>query len=227
MDTILYRNTTTSSTPTTDPSGNSEQGGLASGTPTVSSLTPACFYPVITQEEAATWSHWLPTALVMPRRRMASPADMIMTLTRLRAPAEVIEEFHWSWNMEMFDAYEVRTPVRRDARDPLLIGYLGKQRYRLALWGESLLPLERITALVHESLDIRQCAAQGQRRILLSGALVGLLVGVLLALLVFADVHPASAGLVGAFLGFLVTLLPTTASTPANRQHDFLDRYRC
>src|ERR671925_451046 len=99
-------------------------------------LSPELFYPLVTVQEMVTWTHWLPTALVFDCTQELSYWEMVSTLRKLNAPPEVLEELNWSWKMELFDTYEVRTPVRLDSRDPLLLGRLGKQRYRIALWGE-------------------------------------------------------------------------------------------
>ena len=143
-----------------------------------------------------------------------TPTDVISTLTQLQAPPEVLEEFHWSWKLGLFESYEIRTPVRADARDPLLLGRVGEQRYRMALWGESLLPLEQITTLVQ------------QRWTALGGAVFGLAIGILWAWL-SPVTQPIGVSFLFAFVGFFLAWLPTFLYTPENRQHDFLDRYRC
>jgi hypothetical protein len=150
---------------------------------------------------------------------------MMNTLRKLHAPPEVLEEFHWSWKMELFESYEVRTPVRRDARDPLLLGRLGGQPYRIALWGESLLPQEKITALVQQSLALRARAARWQRWLALGGTLLGLALGLWLGHL-SSESQPVVTGFLFAFLGLFFGWLPMFLYTPENRQHDFLDRYR-
>jgi hypothetical protein len=91
-----------------------------------------------------TWTHWLPTAIVFERTGALSPAEMTQTLSSLQAPPAVLEELDWTWTMDLFEAYAVRTPVRRDARDPLLLGRLGGQWYRLALWGKVSGPWRRL-----------------------------------------------------------------------------------
>jgi len=112
-------------------------------------LSPELFYPVVTAQEMVTWTHWLPTAIVFDRAQLqSSPLEVLSTLKRLQAPPEVAKEFQWAWKLDLFEEYEVRTPVRRDPRDPLLLGRVRGQSYRMALWGESLLPLERIATLV-------------------------------------------------------------------------------
>jgi len=155
-----------------------------------------------------------------------APADVISTLTKLKAPPEVLEEFHWSWKLGLFEAYEIRTPVRTDARDPLLLGRVGEQRYRLALWGESLLPLEQITALVQQSLALRTRVEIRKGWVALGGALFGLAIGLLWAWLSPVP-QPLGISFLFAFVGFFLAWLPTFLYTPENRQHDFLDRYRC
>ena len=189
-------------------------------------LSLALFFPVVTEEEMVTWTHWLPTYMVFDCTSAHALADVISTLIQLKAPPEVLEEFHWSWKLGLFESYEIRTPVRTDAQDPLLLGRVGEQRYRLALWGESLLPLEQITALVQQSLAMRTRIERRKGWIALGGALFGLAIGLLWAWLSPA-VQPIGIGLLFAFVGFFLAWLPTFLYTPENRQHDFLDRYRC
>ena len=69
----------------------------------------------------------------------------------------------------MFDAYEMRSPERKDDRDPLLLGRCEGKWYRIALWGESLLPLKRISKLVQESLVIKARTANGSSLSVLAG----------------------------------------------------------
>lgn len=188
-------------------------------------LSPELFYPLVTEQEMVTWTHWLPTRIVFDRTRVLSPSEVTRALTKLKAPPEILEEFHWTWNMDLFEAYEVRTPVRRDARDPLLLGRLGKQWYRLALWGESLLPLEEITALVQQSLTLRARAARRRVGLGLGGTLPGLALISWLGYLLW-DGQPVGTGLLLTFLLFFFAWLPMLVYTPENCQHDFLDRYR-
>ena len=189
-------------------------------------LSLALFFPVVTEEEMVTWTHWLPTYMVFDCTSAHAPADVISTLIQLKAPPEVLEEFRWSWKLGLFESYEIRTPVRTDARDPLLLGRVGEQRYRLALWGESLLPLEQIAALVQQSLAMRTRIERRKGWMALGGALFGLAIGLLWAWLSPAA-QPIGIGLLFAFVGFFLAWLPTFLYTPENRQHDFLDRYRC
>ena len=184
------------------------------------------FFPVVTEEEMVTWTHWLPTCLAFDCASLHTHADVINTLTQLKAPPEVLEEFHWSWKLGLFESYEIRTPVRTDARDPLLLGRVGEQRYRLALWGESLLPLEQITMLVQQSLALRTRVEKRKGWVALGGALFGLAIGSLWAWLAPVP-QPIGISCLFAFIGFFLAWLPTFLYTPENRQHDFLDRYRC
>ena len=183
-------------------------------------------FPVVTAEEMVTWTYWLPTCMVYDGASWASPAAMLDTLTRLKAPPEVLETLHWSWKLGLFEAYEVRTPVRQDMRDPLLLGRVGEQRYRLALWGESLLPLEQMTMLVQQSLALRTRVEKRQGWVALGGTFLGLAVGLLWAWFSL-EAEPIGISLLFAFVGFFLAWLPTFLYTPENRQHDFLDRYRC
>ena len=188
-------------------------------------LSPALFYPVVTEPEMVTWTHWLPTALVFERTGALSPAEMTQTLSSLQAPAAVLEEWDWSWTMDLFEAYAVRTPVRRDARDPLLLGRLGGQWYRLALWGESVRPLEEITALVQQSLTIRARAAKRRRWLGGGGTLPGLVLLAWGGSLVWAG-QPVGTGLQCTWWIVFLACLWRLMQTPENCQQDFLDRYR-
>jgi hypothetical protein len=183
-------------------------------------------FPVVTAEEMVTWTHWLPTCMVFDCASLQSPAAIIDSLTQLKAPPEVLETFHWSWKFDLFEAYEVRTPVRNDVRDPLLLGRVGEQYYRLALWGESLLPLEQMTALVQQSLALRTRVEKRKGWVALGGTLLGLAVGLLWAW-GSPEAEPVGISLLFTFVGFFLAWLPTFLYTPENRQHDFLDRYRC
>jgi hypothetical protein len=137
----------------------------------------------------------------------------------------VVKEFQWAWKLDLFEEYEVRTPVRRDPRDPLLLGRMGGQWYRIALWGESLLPLERITALVEQSLAIRTRAVRARLQWIAGGTLLGFGVGLWLGYIT-PESQPMATSLLFTGLGFFLTWFPMFMYTPENRQHDFLDRYR-
>jgi hypothetical protein len=189
-------------------------------------LSPELFYPRVTAPEWKTWTYWLPTAITFERTLGLPPSSVLSTLARPHAPPEVLEEFHWSWKVELFDAYEVRTPVRRDVRDPLLLGRLGGQWYRMALWGESIRPFEEITALVQQSLAIRTRAARWRLALSIGGALSGLMLGWWMGTPSPAG-NPLSMGLFCGLLGLFLGWFPTALHSPENKQHDFLDRYRC
>jgi len=154
-----------------------------------------------------------------------SPAEMTQTLTSLQAPPAVLEEWDWSWTMDLFEAYAVRTPVRRDARDPLLLGRLGGQWYRLALWGESVRPLEEITALVQQSLTIRARAAKRRLWLGRGGTLPGLVLLAWGGSLWWAG-QPVGTGLQCTWWIVFLACLWMLMQTPENCQQDFLDRYR-
>jgi len=228
METIVYRKL--EKQPWIQELHASERTNSIAGTPNAvhetGPLSLALFFPVVTEEEMVTWMHWLPTCLVFDCASVHTHADVINTLTQLKAPPEVLEEFHWSWKFGLFESYEIRTPVRTDARDPLLLGRVGEQRYRLALWGESLLPLEQITMLVQQSLALRTRVEKRKGWVALGGALFGLAIGSLWAWLAPVP-QPIGISFLFAFVGFFLAWLPTFLYTPENRQHDFLDRYRC
>lgn len=228
METIVYRkiedNVWTQDLHT---SGGAECGNIPSLPRTdgeVSSLSPELFYPLVSSAEMVTWTHWLPTTIAFDQ--LVSPAEVISVLTKLDAPPVVLEELHWSWKMGLFEAYEVRTPSRRDLRDPLLLGRLGTQHYRIALWGESLRPLEEITSLVQHSLTLRARAAQWRVRLALGGALLGFGLGIWLGSQPSFEGTLIGTSLVFALLGLFFAGFPLLLYTPENRQHDFLDRYR-
>ena len=187
---------------------------------------PGLFYPRMSAEELAMWAYWLPTASTLKRLDPTVPVSVINTLTDLHAPPEVLEECHWSWQMELFEAYELRTPTRRDLRDPLLIGRQGGECYRVALWGESLRPLEEIHELVQKSLAIRRRTARWWTGIMAGGPLAGLGLGLLIGSQLSYAGTPVEAGLAYGLLGMIFTWIPAQAYTPENRQQNFLDRYR-
>jgi len=229
MEAVVYRKSTAGvETQELHPCGSTKDRSSASVSAAareVAPLSPELFYPLVAEQEIVTWTHWLPTSIVFDRTLMFSPSTMISTLTRLKAPPEVLEEFHWSWKMDLFETYEVRTPVRRDARDPLLLGCVGGQSYRLALWGESLRPLEEITTLVQQSLAVRSQAAKRRVWLGLGGTLPGLALASWLSYLLWEG-QPVGTGLLLTFLLFFCAWLPMLVYTPENCQHDFLDRYR-
>jgi hypothetical protein len=187
---------------------------------------PGLFYPRISAEELAMWTHWLPTANTFKRHGSTVPISVISILTDLHASPEVLEECHWSWQMELFEAYELRTPTRRDLRDPLLIGRQGGECYRIALWGESLQPLEEVHELVQQSLAMRRRAARWWMGIMAGGPLVGLGLGLLIGNQSWYAGTPVEASLAYGLFGLIFTWIPAQAYTPENRQQNFLDRYR-
>ena len=190
-------------------------------------LSPELFYPLVTESEMVTWTHWLPTTIAFEAAPRGSTSQVLSTLTRLNAPPAVLEEFHWTCKMGLFEAYEVRTPVRRDLRDPLLLGKVGGQRYRIALWGESLRPLEEITTLVQQSLALRTRAFR--RRLWLTNGLglLGFAFGIWVGTLPSYQGDPLGSGLVFALLSLFFAAVLWFVRTPENCQQDFLDRYRC
>jgi hypothetical protein len=229
MEAVVYRKAQARRGPQEPHTGDHAEDGRSAGIPGSARegepLSPALFYPLVTAQEMTTWTYWLPTSIVFDRSLLCSPTEVISTLTRLKAPPEVVEEFQWSWKLDVFDTYEVRTPVRRDFRDPVLLGCAGGQTYRLALWGESLLPLEQMTALVQESFAVRARAAKRRVWWGLGGSLPGLALASWMGSLLWAG-QDVGAGLLVAFLFFLLAWLPLLVHTPENCQHDFLDRYR-
>jgi hypothetical protein len=231
MELVIYRNTEDQALA----KGRCASGDLDSGQAsniyasaqeTASPLSPDLFYPLVSAQEMETWTHWLPTVMVFDRARVPA-SEVSDTLTKLHTPPEVFEELQWAWKMDLFEAYEVRTPVRRDSRDPVLLGRLGERRYRMALWGESIRPLEEITTLVNQSLAIKARAIKWRNYTMSAGVLVGFGLGAWLGSHPSFEGNPLSLGVMLALIGLFSTWFPSVVYAPENRQHDFLDRYRC
>jgi hypothetical protein len=180
----------------------------------------------MSEAELDVWTHWLPTVVRVGRGNREVPSVLARTLTALHAPPEVLEECRWSCALELFEAYEIRTPERRDLRDPLLIGQCGGQRYRVALWGESLRPFAEITALVQESLVRRKRAARWRGLIAGGGALLGFALGLWLGSQPSLTGSGIGAGLILAWISLFCTGIVTEAYAPETQQQRFLDRYR-
>ena len=214
METIRYRK------------GAGVPSTLASGSQDEALWHAGMFYPAMSDAELKIWRHWLPTSLIFPRGSRKVPFRLDSTLEELQAPQDVLEEYRWANALELFDSYEVRTPQRRDLRDPLLIGRCGSQRYRVALWGESLRPFEEVTALVQESLGYRQRAARWRALIVGGGTFLGLGFGMWLGAQASYEGSQMEAGFIFALLGLLFTGIPTEIFSPEARQQRFLDRYR-
>lgn len=187
--------------------------------------SPVLFYPEVAAQERHMWTDWLPTAIIVERTGAEISEVMCRTLTTLSAPPEVLEECRWSWKMELFDAYEIRTPVRRDFRDPLVLGRLGTQYYRVALWGESLKPLKEVAAIVERSLHTRHRYALWKRFALAAGTLGGFGVGLWVGAADQLEGNLILSGIACATLGGLSAWVPFMQSSES-RQQDFLDGYR-
>ena len=189
----------------------------------VAPLPPELFYPVVTDEERAMWEHWLPSSVVF---NSTTHYAISKELVRLQAPKDVFTEYQWSRDVEMFDEYEIRSPARKDARDPLLLGKSGGKWHRIALWGESLLSLIEIAHLVQESLVVK---ARAEKRRLIVG-LSGTTPSAALAFYFFYLLcQGQTSGIVGLLLALIVSGFSWALSlvySPLNAQHDFLDRYR-
>ena len=228
METIVYRQ---GRHPGMQPNAWAQTGEehgkvTALAAPTTIPLRPNLFYPLLSEADLDVWSHWLPTTLAFDRTRPTCQVDIVNTLMKHHAPTEVVEEFQWSWNMEIFDTYELKTPMRRDFRDPLLIGRQGHQRYCMALWGESLRPFPEIAQLVRQSLQIRKRTAICRTWLPLGGTLTGFLLGLWLTSQGKLDGYCLDIAAAFAIQGFIYMWLPYWISSPENRQHNFLDRYR-
>jgi hypothetical protein len=188
-------------------------------------LTPAVFYPTVRDEDLTMWKSWLPTVHVFPCTVASGSSRIAKQLELLHAPREVFEEFEWAQKMELFDTYEVRTPERPDQRDPLLLGRQGSVYYRIALWAESLRPLEEIADLVQQSLTIKRRTATWRAWVTLSGMAVGLGLGCWMG---YTQPQESSISL-ALFMMLLVggmSFVPFGVHSPERRQQDFLDQYR-
>lgn len=229
MLSVVYRNREITQCDKHHAEPNADDKGMDSvsiSTRNVAPLSPELFYPQVTEQEREMWTHWLPSTRLFDCVTMFTPERVLSVLDKLEAPPEVLEEFQWAWKTELFESYEVRTPVRRDVRDPLLLGGHGGKTYRIALWGESLRPLEEIATLVQRSLVIKERAMKGRLWWPLGGTLLGFLLGLYLGSLAPGSI-PLGSGAFFAVVGLTISWLPTILYTPENRQHDFLDRYRC
>ncbi len=135
METVVYRKRQrvplVMETSSNDMSGILDQAELPESFQETGDLHPALFYPRISEAELTMWTHWLPTALVFRGGSQALCKSFLNRLERFNAPQEVVEECQWAWNMDLFEAYELRTPERRDMRDPVVLGRIGTQRYRI------------------------------------------------------------------------------------------------
>lgn len=224
METILYRKHDAADAfgPDTGANGRGGAGGVQSH----ANLTPALFYPVVSEREAKMWRHWLPTSFFYLSSQPSCKQDVIGGLQRLQAPSEVIEEFKWASTLDLFEAYEIRTPERRDLRDPLLVGRDGQRRYRLALWGESLRPLEEVSALVEQSLALRARAAKWRTVVVSTGTLLGAGLGLWLGSQSPTPGNLVEMSLLPAMMIGMMSWLPYLVHSPVRQQQDFLDRYR-
>ena len=211
MQAVLYRNKTEV---VSNPSVGKSEDELGA-------ISPELFYPECGQEEMAIWTHWLPTSHIF----FAGATYAIWgILQNLKAPREVLEEFKWASHLQMFDEYAIRTPIRRDGKDPLLLARAGNVWYRLALWGESaLLSVQEISLLASKSLVVKSRVAKWEKRIGLGG--IGLAFFAWLACL-WLETAPSGIGLVLMLLIAFLGWMPTLVYKPENAQHNFLDRYR-
>ena len=227
METMVYRKTewpTGGGGPTIADNGSRTGMTETSGPDNTASLPPEIFYPVVTEEEHTMWEHWLPTSIVLSH---TSHYAISKELERLQAPQSVMDEYQWSRDVEMFDEYEIRSPERKDARDPLFLGRSEGKRHRIALWGESLLPLAEIARLVQESLVVKARVAKRQLIIGLSGTIPAALLALYsLYMLAWQNDSFGAAGILLALMVWGFSWAPSAIYTPENAQHDFLDHYR-
>lgn len=185
-------------------------------------ISPGLIYPEVGEEEMAMWMHWLPTEYSY---NAAATYAIKTTLQKLHAPLAVMDEYEFAARLG-FHEFAMRSPVRKDARDPLLLGRIGKIWYRIALWGESLLRLEQIRALVDESLVIRDCIARRWSLTRWFGSLFGFLPAIFTFVLLVSGDGDAGRWFVLSVAISSFTWVPTLVFSPENAQHNFLDRYR-
>ena len=230
METVVYRKRqrvpVVKETTGQDLSGVLDQAELPEALQERGALQPEMFYPSVSEDELTMWTHWLPTVFVCKTGSQVSRRAFGSRLMRLSAPAEVVEECQWAWKMDLFEAYELRTPERHDLRDPLVLGRVGTQRYRIALWGESLRPLGEIKELVAHSLEIHRRATHWQLWTTVGGALLGLGLGLWAATQLPYEGYQFGITIVSTILGSGIGGFPFQIYTPENRQQQFLDRYR-
>jgi hypothetical protein len=229
METIVYRTVTDNShtrVPDFDGRVVSEHAsGSLGSAPQSSPLSPALFYPLVSAEEMTMWSYWLPTSITFETAHVTFPSVILSRLNRLHAPAPVLDEFLWAYNVGLFEAYEVMTPERQDLRDPLLLGRVGQQRYRMALWGESLRPLEEIADIVQQSLAVRQHSARWRKITIAGSALFGIGFGWWMSSQGAFEGNRVMSTFIWTLICSCFAWLPFLY-TPASRQQDFLDQYR-
>ena len=229
METIIYR-TLENSLPTRllgaeDSATSAHASDLLESAQPSPLLSPALFYPVVSAEEMTMWSYWLPTTITFETTHVTFPSVILSRLNRLHAPAPVLEEFLWAYNVGLFEAYEVMTPERQDLRDPLLLGRVGQQRYRMALWGESLRPLAEIADIVQQSLAVRQRAARWRKITIAGSALFGIGFGWWMSSQGAFEGNRVMSTFIWTLICSCFAWLPFLY-TPASRQQDFLDQYR-
>jgi hypothetical protein len=229
METIVYR--TIENSPRTSLLGSESSAAsdhssdLLGSTQSSPPLSPALFYPVVSAEEMTMWSYWLPTTITFETTHVTFPSVILSRLNRLHAPPVVLEEFQWAQKMGLFEAYEVMTPERQDLRDPLLLGRVGDQRYRIALWGESLRPVAEIANIVQQSLAVRRRFVRWQKGVIAVSTLFGLGFGWWMSSQGAFEGSRVMSGFIWALICSCFAWLPFLY-TPASRQQDFLDRYR-
>jgi hypothetical protein len=171
------------------------------------------------------WSYWLPTTITFETAHVTFPSVILSRLNRLHAPQTVLEEFQWAYKLDLFEAYEVMTTERQDLRDPLLLGRVGNQRYRMALWGESLRPITEIADLVQQSLAVRRRFARWQKGAIAVSTVFGIGFGWWMSSQGSFEGSRVMSGLIWALICSCFAWLPFLY-TPASRQQDFLDHYR-
>ena len=104
-------------------------------------------YVPISKEQMKIWKVWLPTRYTEKRFSEYS-FDQI--------PQEALEELTWCKRLSLFDTFEIRTPEKEKAQDPVLIAWLVDIPYLIARWGESLMPFKKIEEIVKKSEMIRK-----------------------------------------------------------------------
>ncbi|MDP3735634.1 MAG: hypothetical protein Q8R39_04380 [bacterium] len=197
-------------------------------------LEPSLFYPVISAEEESTWQAWLPTRYAYSHANRALLHHTVArTLAQHEAPKEVHEELRFADELELFASYELRTPERRDLRDPLFIGTdKNSVRHRIALWGESIRPIGEIASIVSASRRVKFRGWLWRLGFVGAVAALSYLAGLELEVAYPARNAAAHARNALTFLTFscLVTFFALVgvflSRSPENARQDFLDRFR-
>jgi hypothetical protein len=188
-------------------------------------LHPEIFYPLISEDEMAVWTLWLPTTLTYHRDSHWFPSQLISALMQLKAPQDVLETCKWACKMDFFETFEIKTRKHQDRTAPLLIGQKNGKHYRIARWGDNMRPFAEIRTIVASSRTLKERTTWGHHCLIACGTLLGLGLGWWLASQPSFIGNPGQLSLSLALLGLSSTWLYTRANTPEQRQQTFLNRF--